>query len=288
MATTTTPSVAAVRPCYKEDCQKPSTSRCANCVLVHYCSPECQKACWPVHKHECSFFKNHLLPLRFSLDETGLETKDYTPTQWASVVNGEDHKNGYCCGYKDQPLEKVLEMWATNEPTIRVDSSLFVQVVFFLLASQTAQGQAKLVKNRVMFGFGGQMTWIALDLASTQSPMPLGWDYGLFTVGGRDNYDYLCRAYGSTAFGSWLLYNTYSKMMLGLVEAEPGEEDQSPTLFFGPSQAWEAICVNRLKKRETPVPEGLEWQFFNTVSRQQAIEAAKSAAASRSGGNKKK
>jgi hypothetical protein len=37
--------------CYA--CDKPAKQLCSGCTLVHFCSRDCQKACWKTHKKEC-------------------------------------------------------------------------------------------------------------------------------------------------------------------------------------------------------------------------------------------
>uniref|UniRef100_A0A915DWS9 MYND-type domain-containing protein n=1 Tax=Ditylenchus dipsaci TaxID=166011 RepID=A0A915DWS9_9BILA len=43
--------------CVKSD-RHCKLSRCSSCKLIFYCSPECQKADWCLHKQECKFIKN--------------------------------------------------------------------------------------------------------------------------------------------------------------------------------------------------------------------------------------
>lgn len=40
--------------CLKPDCSK----RCSNCKAIYYCSDECQKAHWRIHKLDCQRYKN--------------------------------------------------------------------------------------------------------------------------------------------------------------------------------------------------------------------------------------
>ncbi len=35
----------------------PKLKKCANCDIVYYCSPECQRVHWPQHKTQCALFK---------------------------------------------------------------------------------------------------------------------------------------------------------------------------------------------------------------------------------------
>ncbi|GAA5991605.1 hypothetical protein JCM10908_005786 [Rhodotorula pacifica] len=34
-------------------CERPATSRCGACQAIRFCSQECQRACWPIHKSLC-------------------------------------------------------------------------------------------------------------------------------------------------------------------------------------------------------------------------------------------
>merc|ERR1712080_131364 len=34
-------------------CDKPASSRCSSCQTIRFCSEECQRACWPIHKTLC-------------------------------------------------------------------------------------------------------------------------------------------------------------------------------------------------------------------------------------------
>ncbi|KAH6707851.1 hypothetical protein DL95DRAFT_450274 [Leptodontidium sp. 2 PMI_412] len=41
-------------------CQKPSgDKKCTACKCTYYCSPECQKTDWVLHKTRCQFLQNH-------------------------------------------------------------------------------------------------------------------------------------------------------------------------------------------------------------------------------------
>lgn len=39
--------------CNKLDCQNKCTTKCSGCKIAHYCSPECQKKDWLIHKQMC-------------------------------------------------------------------------------------------------------------------------------------------------------------------------------------------------------------------------------------------
>ncbi|KAF5541431.1 hypothetical protein FMEXI_7944 [Fusarium mexicanum] len=57
MATTSLPC-ANCSPDGTSSCQNHGKSSCANCRLVVYCSSECQKAHWPIHKIHCKSYLN--------------------------------------------------------------------------------------------------------------------------------------------------------------------------------------------------------------------------------------
>ncbi|GMT33043.1 hypothetical protein PFISCL1PPCAC_24340 [Pristionchus fissidentatus] len=42
--------------CFDKSFEEKALSRCAKCKIVHYCSADCQKKDWRIHKTECSFF----------------------------------------------------------------------------------------------------------------------------------------------------------------------------------------------------------------------------------------
>lgn len=42
--------------CLKTTGMPKGIKKCGSCVIVHYCSAECQKADWTIHKYECKFF----------------------------------------------------------------------------------------------------------------------------------------------------------------------------------------------------------------------------------------
>merc|ERR1712032_332687 len=39
--------------CDKTSCTNSANKKCSRCRLVHYCSVQCMKDCWPKHKLEC-------------------------------------------------------------------------------------------------------------------------------------------------------------------------------------------------------------------------------------------
>ena len=50
MSSKTTPS-----KCAYIKCKNIGTKKCSCCKIVYYCSPECQKLDWPLHKNDCKF-----------------------------------------------------------------------------------------------------------------------------------------------------------------------------------------------------------------------------------------
>jgi hypothetical protein len=40
-------------PCENAECGAPASNVCSGCKLVHYCSRECQRLCWPQHRAAC-------------------------------------------------------------------------------------------------------------------------------------------------------------------------------------------------------------------------------------------
>lgn len=55
---TATMSTSSSNTC--STCQKPSgDKKCTACKCTYYCSPECQKTDWVLHKTRCQFLQNH-------------------------------------------------------------------------------------------------------------------------------------------------------------------------------------------------------------------------------------
>lgn len=113
--------------------------RCRNCKEYHYCSDDCQKADWPIHKKECCkqlHFKQICVGMKSLLMAGKLEEYNEhggTPTvfdQSRSIVDG---LQPYGAGYKDSSPYRYSIFYLKNcpnppTPTLANDSVRNVRI----------------------------------------------------------------------------------------------------------------------------------------------------------------